>query len=66
VKLLAVPGPPPGPCEANAASTPDRPATTSVAAKTNCDIRCLVRGDAMTISCGDKLAEDTDDSLCRF
>src|SRR5947208_15755031 len=61
VKLLAVPGPTPGPCEAKAAPAHDRQATIAVA-----DIRCLVRDDAVTISCGEKLSEDTDGSLRWF
>jgi hypothetical protein len=66
VKLLAVPGPTPGPCEAKAAFAHDNPATADMAAKAKRDIRCLVSDDAMTISCGEKLSPDTDGSLCRF
>jgi hypothetical protein len=66
VKLLAVPGLTPGPCEAKAAFAQNKPATTDMAAKTKHDIRCLMRDDAMTISCDEKLAEDTDGSLSRF
>jgi hypothetical protein len=62
VKLLAVPGPPPGPCEAKVAPVHDRQATIAVAAKAKRDMR----DDAMTISCDEKLSEDTDDSLRRF
>jgi hypothetical protein len=37
-----------------------------MAAKAKRDIRCLARDDVMTISCSEKLSEDTDRSLCRF
>src|ERR1700682_3690881 len=57
VKLLAVPGPPPGPCEAKAGPAHDRQTTIDGAAKAKRDIRCLMRGDAMTISGGEKLSE---------
>jgi hypothetical protein len=66
VKLLAVPGPPPGPCDAKATPAHDKPATVAAAAEAKRDIRCLVRDDAMTISCDEKFSEDTGDSLCRF
>jgi hypothetical protein len=66
VKLLAVPGPPPGPCEAKAAFAHNKPATADMAAKAKRDTRCLMEDDAMTISCGEKLSEDTDGSLSRF
>jgi hypothetical protein len=66
VKLLAVPGPTPGPCEAKAAFAHNKPATADIAAKAKRDIRCLMRDDAMTISCGEKLSQDTDGSLSRF
>jgi hypothetical protein len=50
VKPLAVPGPPPGPCDAKAASAHAKPATIDAAAKAKCEIRCLVRDDVMIIS----------------
>jgi phosphoribosylaminoimidazole-succinocarboxamide synthase len=52
VKPLAVPGPPPGPCEAKAALADN--AVTTAEAKASCDTSCLVRDDAMTISCDAK------------
>jgi len=66
VKLLAVPGPPPGPCEAKAAPAHDKQTTVAVAAEAKRDIRCLMRDDAMIISCGEELSEDTDGSLRWF
>src|ERR1700736_1067412 len=66
VKLLTVPGPPPGPCEAKAALAHNRLASADVAAKTNCDTRCAVRDDAMAISCNVTLSEDRDDSVGGF
>lgn len=64
VKLLAVPGPPPGPWDAKAALAHDKLATVDVAAKAACDIRGIVRDEVMTIS--HKLSEDTAGSLYRF
>jgi hypothetical protein len=64
VKPLAVPGPPPGPCEAKAAVADNE--VTRADAKASCDSPSLVRDDAMTISCDAKFSEDTDDSLFRF
>jgi hypothetical protein len=49
VKGLAVPSPPPGPCDANAAPA-DNEASVRVAVKAKRDIRCRVRDDVMTIS----------------
>ena len=66
VKLLAVPGPAPGPCEAKAALAHNKPATTDEAAKANRDSRCVMKYDAMTISCDEKLSEDTGGILRRF
>jgi hypothetical protein len=37
----------------------NKPATVDVAAKAKRDIRSLIKDDAMTISCGQKLSEDT-------
>jgi hypothetical protein len=66
VKLPAVPGLTPGPCEAKAAFAHDKPATADMAAKAKRDSRCLMEDHAMTISCGEKLSEGTDGSLSRF
>jgi hypothetical protein len=66
VKLLAVPGLTPGPCEVKAAFAHNKPATADMAAKAKRDTRRLMEDDAMTISCGEKLSEDTDGSLSRF
>jgi hypothetical protein len=66
VKLLAVPGPPPGPWDAKAALTHNKLATVEVAAKVKCDIRGILRDNAMTISCDEQVAEDTDNILYRF
>jgi len=66
VKLLAVPGLTPGPCEAKAAFAHNKPATADMAAKANRDTRCLMEDDAMTISCDEKLSEDTHGSLSGF
>src|ERR1700720_842956 len=64
VKLLAVPGPPPGPWDARAWPAENKAIPTGAAAKG--DIQGIFRDDAMTISCDEKRSEDTDDSLCRF
>jgi hypothetical protein len=66
VKLLAVPGPPPGPWDARAGLANNEAASIDVAAKAKADIRSIFRDDVMTISCDEKLSEDTDDSLYRF
>jgi hypothetical protein len=70
VKLLAVPGPPPGPWDAKAGLADSKAVIAGAAAKASCKIPGLFRGifrdDAMTISCDEKLSEDTDDSLYRF
>jgi hypothetical protein len=66
VKLLAVPGLTPGPCEAKAAFAHNKPAAADMAAKAKRDTRCLMEDDAMTISCGERLSEVTDGSLSRF
>src|ERR1017187_717878 len=55
VKLPAVPGPPPGPCDAKAALAHNRPAAVDVVAKARRDLPSLIRDDAMTISCDEKL-----------
>src|SRR6266699_427689 len=52
VKLLAVPGPPPGPCEAKAAPAHSEVRTGDAAAKASCGIRA-VRDDVIAISCVD-------------
>jgi hypothetical protein len=54
VKPLAVPGPPPGPCEAKAAFAHSVAVTIDAAVAAMRDKRCLVRDDVMIISC-DKL-----------
>jgi hypothetical protein len=64
VKGLAVPRPPPGPCEAKAAVADSKLAAIAAVAKARCDP--LVRNKAMIISCDAKFPEDTDDSLFRF
>jgi hypothetical protein len=51
VKLLAVPGLTPGPCEEKAAFAHNKPATADMAAKAKRDTRYLMEDDAMTISC---------------
>ena len=66
VKLLAVPGPPPGPCEAKAALAHNKTATTDEAANAKRDIRHPIKDDAMTISCDEKLSEDSGGILRRF
>jgi hypothetical protein len=66
VKWLAVPVATPGPCEAKAAAAHDKAATAAVAPAAKRDIRCLVRGEVMAISCNQRVAEDTGKSLCRF
>jgi len=72
VKLLAVPGPPPGPWDAKAASAHNKQAAANGVAKAAGDIRgnfrddAILRDDAMTISCDRKRSEDTDGSLYRF
>lgn len=53
VKLLAEPGPPPGPWDAKAASAHTSPVATKAAAMAQVCI-FLLRDDAMTISCDDK------------
>jgi len=71
VKLLAVPGPPPGPWDAKAAFA-NKQVAANGAAKAACDIRgnfrddAILRDDVMTISCDRKRSEDTDGSLYRF
>jgi hypothetical protein len=66
VKLLAVPGPPPGPWDAKAGLADSKAAIAGAAAKASADIGSLVRFDAMIISCKERLSEDTGESLCRF
>ena len=66
VKLLAVPGPPPGPCEARAALAGSKTAVTAAVAKAIRDIRGVMRDEVMTISCDGTFSEDTDDRLRRF
>jgi hypothetical protein len=63
VKPLAVPGPPPGPCEAKAALA-DSKVAAEAPAKASRDIECLRRD--ITISCVEAFAEDTRDSPGRF
>src|SRR5450755_2218001 len=68
MKLLAVPRPPPGPWDANAASAHHK-AVAIVAAEAMCAVPSLFRAslfrgipfrnDAMTISCDRQVAEDT-------
>jgi hypothetical protein len=65
VKLLAVPGPPPGPCEAKAALAANKPAAVDEVTNATRDIRCIRRNHAMTISCDDQVAEDTDENVFR-
>ena len=64
VKLLAVPGPPPGPWDARAWPAENKAIPAGATAKR--DIQGIFRDDAMTISCDEKRSEDTDDSLCQF
>jgi hypothetical protein len=66
VKGLAVPKPPPGPCEAKAAVAGSELAAIAAVAKTRREIRSLVPIEAMTISCDAKFPEDTDRSLFGF
>jgi len=72
VKLLAAPGPPPGPWDAKAAFAHNKQAMANGVAKAAGDIRgnfrdeAILRDDAMTISCDRKRSEDTDGSLYRF
>jgi hypothetical protein len=55
VRGLAVPKPPPGPCDAKAASVDSKTAIAGIAAEAARDIRSLVRKNVMTISCERKL-----------
>jgi hypothetical protein len=66
LKLLAVPGLTPGPCEAKAAFAHNKPATADMAAKAKRNSRRLMEDDAMTVSWGEKLSKGTDGSLFRF
>jgi hypothetical protein len=72
VELLALPGPPPGPWDANAALAHNKQAAANGVTKAARDIRgnfrddAILRDDAMTISCDRKRSEDTDGSLYRF
>jgi hypothetical protein len=52
------------PCDANAALVHATAATVDAMAKAICDVRCVVRDEAITISCDEELSEDTDGSLC--
>jgi hypothetical protein len=52
VKLLAVPTPPPGPCEAKAAPAHSDVTTADAVADANCGIR-FVRDNVIAISCVD-------------
>jgi hypothetical protein len=58
VKPLAVPGPPPGPCEAKAVDVASEAASMDAVVIARW-IRCLNRNDGMMISCGEKFSEDT-------
>jgi hypothetical protein len=66
VKWLAVPGPPPGPCDAKAAWAHSTLATVDAAIKAKRDVRCLALNGTMTIFCDEKFSEDTGDSLRLF
>jgi hypothetical protein len=65
MKLLAVPGAAPGPCEAKAALVHNEQLRLN-AVHMNAVARCRARDVVMTISCDEKFPEDTGDSLRRF
>jgi hypothetical protein len=65
MKLLAVPGPAPGPCEAKAALVHSEQFRLN-AVHVSAVARCRARDVVMTISRDEKFPEDTADSLRRF
>src|SRR5437762_13621815 len=65
MKLLAVPGPAPGPCEAKAALVHNEQLRFN-AVHVSAIARCRALDVVMTVSCDEKSPEDTGDSLRWF